>query len=72
MSKPKCKSAITKCQKCNYQISKVQIQSANVANTKKREVIDFYSTLNACRMRINIKEGECKDEIRFGRDLDLG
>jgi len=53
-------------------MSKLQLQSANVANTKKREGIDFYSTLNACRMRINIKEGECKDKIRFGRDLDLG
>jgi len=65
MSKPKSKSAITKCQSCNY-------QSAKVANTKKREGIDFYSTLNACRMRINIREGECKDKIRFGRDLELG
>ena len=57
MSKPMSKP------KCNYKMSKVQIQSANVANTKKRERIDSYSTLNACRMRINIKKESAK--IKF-------
>ena len=50
---------------CPSPSAKVQLPSAKVVNTKKREGIDFYSTLNACRMRINIKEGECKDKIRF-------
>ena len=44
-------------QKYNYQMSKLQLQSANVANTKKREGIDFYSTLNACWVRINRVQG---------------
>jgi len=34
-------------------MSKVQIQSVNVANTKKRERIEFYSTLKAWWIRIN-------------------
>ena len=32
---------------------KVQIQSVKIANTTKRERIEFYSTLNAWWMRIN-------------------
>ena len=48
-------------------MSKVQIQSVNIANTTKRERIEFYSTLNAWWMRIN-KSARIK--IRFGRDLD--
>ena len=38
---------------CNYKKSKVQIQSVKIANTTKRERIEFYSTLNAWWMRIN-------------------
>ena len=48
-------------------MSKWQLQSANVANTKKGEGIDFYFILNACRMRINTKEGECKDKFVLKR-----
>ena len=40
-------------QKRNYKKSKVQIQSVKIANTTKRERIEFYSTLNAWGMRIN-------------------
>ena len=46
-------------------MQKLQLQYAKVAITKKRKGIDFYPTLNACKMRIKIKEGECKDKIRF-------
>ena len=47
MFKPNAKS-------CNYQLQKLQI-------LKEEGRIDFYSTLNACRMRIKAKEEECKD-----------
>ena len=60
--KPNVKVAINTCQNCKYQGQKLQI-------TKEEGMIDFYSTLNTCRMRIKVKEGECKDEIRFKRDL---
>ena len=35
-SKPRCKSAITRSQKCKYQLSKLQIPRARVANTRRR------------------------------------
>ena len=46
-SKPRCKSAITRSQKCKY-------KSEKIANTTKRERIEFYSTLDAWGMRINM------------------
>ena len=42
---------------------------------KEEGRIDFYSTLNACRMRIKAKEGERKDNkiaLKDLEDLDLG
>ena len=63
--KPNVKVANINCQNCKYQGQKLQI-------LKEEGRIDFYSTLNTCRMRIKAKEGECKDEIRFKRVWDLG
>ena len=53
-------------------MSKLQIPRAKVANTKRRGRIDFYSTLNTCRMRIKAKEGEFKITNSLIKDLDLG
>ena len=51
-------------------MQKLQLSNVKDANTKGNSCkykeegrIDFYSTLNTCRMRIKAKGGECKDKI---------
>ena len=52
--KPRCKSANINCQSANYARAKVAI-------IKDEGRIEFYPTLNTCRMRIKAKD---KKEIR--------
>ena len=64
-SKPRSKNAITRSQsaspspgaKMQLQEVKVQIQDVNIANTTKRERIEFYPILNTWWMRINTCAG---------------
>ena len=48
-------------QKCKYQLSKCKCKRAKVAIIKDKGRIDFYPTLNTCRMRIKAQD---KKEIR--------
>ena len=51
-------------------MSKCKYTRAKVANIKDEGRIDFYPTLNTCRMRIKAKEESAK--IRKFVDKDIG